>query len=159
MTDSFERAMADIAIKSAKNGGPTNSDILTALQATNEDLDATTAALSAKVEETHKETKAWHESVKVMVAAHIEESKVRDRRIADLELAEEDRRKNCIPTMQNIARELHDKAHSDYVSSLGESAFQSRLVYFFASNFGKFFLVVLGIVSGVLINLLVYGRP
>ena len=159
MTDHFEKAMSDIVINSAKNGGPTNSDILTALQATNNDADETAAVMTAKVELQHKETTAWHEEVKTIVEEHIVEAGERDRRITNLELAEEDRRRNCIPTMEGIAKELHAQAHAEYVASTGQSDFQSKLMWFFASNLGKFALVVLGIIAGVLINFAFYGHP
>jgi hypothetical protein len=37
MTDNFEKAMQDIAIRGARNGGPDIQDVLIALQAVNED--------------------------------------------------------------------------------------------------------------------------
>lgn len=39
MTDNFEKAVQQIALKSADNGGPTMQDILTCLKATNDDMD------------------------------------------------------------------------------------------------------------------------
>ena len=37
MSGNFEKAMADIAVKAAQNGGPGNGDILTAIKAVKED--------------------------------------------------------------------------------------------------------------------------
>lgn len=55
MTDAFDRAMADIAIKSADNGGPTTQDILVALQAGHDAATQTAAELAKKTEEAAKE--------------------------------------------------------------------------------------------------------
>lgn len=74
MTDEFEKAVQRILKESAANGGPTNEHILSALIATNDDLDAQ-----------HAETKAWHEEVTSIVATHIEEANTRDRRLDLLE--------------------------------------------------------------------------
>jgi len=49
--DHFEEAMSDIAIRGAKNGGPTLQDVLIALQAQAQDADDTASILAAKVEE------------------------------------------------------------------------------------------------------------
>ena len=70
MADHFEKAMQDIALHQATNGGPQLSDVLTALVATNEDLDLnhieTSTLLSdhikgdkARAKETAKELEAW----------------------------------------------------------------------------------------------------
>ena len=159
MTDHFELAMAEIARKALKNGGVTNEHIIDALRATNDDLDEKTAELAKKVEQTHVETRKWHESVSNMVHEHIAEDAERDRRIDNLELAEEDRRENCVPLMKSIASEMHQQTHAEYVASLGQSKFQQGLVWFFASAFGKLALVLLGGLGLTLINLLIYGRP
>jgi hypothetical protein len=129
MTDHFEKAMADIATKRTGNGGPKIDDVLQALRATNEDADETAAALAkkvdvtratlaAKVEVTHKETLRWHDKLLGMLAEHVDESKVRDRRIADLEIAQVDRRQNCIPEMTRLIASEHDIVHANYVASL-----------------------------------------
>ena len=94
-----------------------------------------------------------------MVADHIEEAKERDRRITNLELQEADRRTKCEPMVMQIAKELHNKTHAEYVASLRDSAFQGKLVWFFASTFGKILLVIVGILAGIMLNLAVYGRP
>ncbi len=159
MSSHFDRAMAEITKKALKNGGVTNEHIVEAMQATNEDLEEVAVTLANKVEVTHEETRIWHGSVREMVAAHIVEASERDRRITNLELAEEDRRRNCIPAMEGIAKELHAQAHAEYVASTGQSDFQSKLMWFLASNLGKFALVVLGIIAGVLINFAFYGHP
>jgi hypothetical protein len=120
MTDHFEKTMADIAVKRAGNGGPKIEDVLEALRATNEDADETATALAKRVETTHKETRQWHEEIKTMVAEHIVEAIERDRRITNLELVEEDRRKNCIPEVKRLIQQEHEVVHANYVASLDE---------------------------------------
>jgi len=132
--------MSDIAINSAKNGGPTSVDILTALQATNDDLDIQ-----------HKETADWHKEVIMLFTAHCKEAEVRDRRIANLEIKFEDPRYQCRQLVEGIANDSHD--------TLGDEQFQSKLVWFFASTFGKFVLVLAGLLAGMLLNVAIYGRP
>ena len=51
MADRFEKAMADIAIKAAGNGGPTISDVLRALAASNEDQDEWRGHISEQLEQ------------------------------------------------------------------------------------------------------------
>jgi hypothetical protein len=129
MTDHFEKTMADIAVKRTGNGGPKIEDVLEALRATNEDADETAEKLAAKVESTrtdlskkvekqHVETLKWHDKLLGMLAEHVGESKVRDRRIADLEIAQVDRRQNCIPEMKRLIASEHDIVHTNYVASL-----------------------------------------
>jgi hypothetical protein len=50
MSDRFDKAMAAIAIKSGKNGGPELVDVLTAMQAAHEDAVEAAERLAAKVE-------------------------------------------------------------------------------------------------------------
>ena len=51
MSDRFDKAMAAIAIESGKNGGPTISDVLTALRASHEDSIDVAETLAKKVED------------------------------------------------------------------------------------------------------------
>jgi hypothetical protein len=50
VSDRFDRAMADIAIKSSKNGGPQIQDVLTALRASHDDSIEVAERLSVTVE-------------------------------------------------------------------------------------------------------------
>ena len=67
--DHFEEAMSAIAIRGAKNGGPTIQDVLIALQAQAQDADDTATTLVSKVEDT---AKTLHKEV---VSAAVQRSK------------------------------------------------------------------------------------
>ena len=54
MTDAFDDAMADIAIASAANGGPTVQDVLTALRAGHDAAIETAAKLEQETKQTAK---------------------------------------------------------------------------------------------------------
>jgi hypothetical protein len=105
MTDKFEKAVQDILKESAGNGGPTNEHILTALIATNDDLDTQ-----------HAETKAWHTEVTTLITEHVKEADIRDRRLDALEASgsrcpgyvNELVEKRAIEERQ-FHREFHDK--------------------------------------------------
>jgi|GEM_PF-5413392 len=170
MTDHFERAQQRILKEAKNNGGVTTDHLLDALIATNEDLDDKLEAQHQEFVNKHEETRLWHESIKELVEEHIKESSElerriaketieRDRRITNLEIEFEDRRHECVPMVQKIAKEMHDQAHADYVASLGDSQFQGKLIWFFASTFGKIVLVIVGILAGIMLNFLFYGRP
>jgi hypothetical protein len=148
MTDHFEKATQRILREARANGGVTTDHILDALIATNEDLDAQ-----------HKETSGWHQTVTEMVEDHIEEAKVRDDRLKKLEDWQHTSMTTCEERVRHLAREEHHAYHGEYVASLGDSTFQSRLLWFFATTAGKILLVVIGLVAGMFLNFIVYGRP
>jgi hypothetical protein len=150
MTDHFEQAKDKILQESRMNGGVTVDHLFDALIATNADLD-----------EQHQQTLRWHEEVVAMVAAHIDEAKVRDERIAKLEEFAEAGPELVKSYVQGYVDCEHAKRHKEHMDELhsADATFQTRLVWFFASTAGKVVLVAMGIVAGMLLNLIVYGRP
>lgn len=150
MTDHFEQAQQKILREARENGGVTSDHLLDALIATNEDLD-----------DQHAQTKEWHTEISQMVAAHIKEAETRDFRLTKLEAYNEETARTCAERVRALIIEEHDVRHMRHVEEChgDDSTFQTRLVWFFASTIGKVALVVLGIIAGILLNLLVYGRP
>jgi hypothetical protein len=76
MSGHFDKAMQDIAIRSAENGGPTIKDVLTAMRASHTDAQETAALLAEKVESAarlreseREDLHAWQESQAARCAA------------------------------------------------------------------------------------------
>ena len=99
-----------------------------------------------------------HEETVSVLHMHCDEALVRDKRIHELE----EWRKStvdCPERFKELIVKEHTKAHAEYIASLGDSIFQTKLVLFFAGTIGKLVLVMIGLLAGVLLNILVYGRP
>ena len=109
MTDAFDKAMQDIAIRGAKNGGPTTADILVALQATNEDLDV-------QLTEQHRQTAEWHKEVLDKLDQHIIESGVRDRRLDEVESWQRHNTETCSRSIIEAVQPLLDKQDEDHLT-------------------------------------------
>lgn len=155
MADHFEEAMQDILLRTEGNGGPSTRDILMAIQALAKDDDE-------KHEENMKEVRAAAESAektRQALVEHIVEADERDRRIGALEVWQDDADENGEDRIRKLIAEEHARRHAEYVASMGDATFQNKLVWFFATTVGKFALVVLGIIAGIVLNLVVYGRP
>lgn len=75
MTGHFDKAMQDIAVRSARNGGPGIADVLDAL-----------VALDKDSVQAHQETYSRFDRVEEAFRAHCSEGQERDRRITKLEL-------------------------------------------------------------------------
>ena len=105
MSSEFDKAMQDIAIKSAKNGGATNQDILTALKATNIDLDSQ-----------HKESLDAITANRKLLTDHFQEAFVRDERIAKLEAYKEDSERTCAERVKAYIDKEHDVRHSEHMT-------------------------------------------
>lgn len=159
MPDNFEKAKDKILKEARVNGGVTTDHLLDALIATNEDLDQKLALNRKEAKAKHDETRAWHDEVTGLVEAHIEEAETRDRRLDKLEEWRAVSMTTCEERVRKLAREEHHTYHGEYVASLGDRDFQGRLIWFFANTFGKVVLVVIGLVAGILLNVIVYGRP
>ena len=148
---SFDDVMADIAIRSATNGGPGIVDVLEAIRAS------------------HTETKR-------VLSAHFTEAKARDQRIADLEAASS----SCPVILEQHKRDIidaHRDFHSKYVDSLvvpligvarrkgdpedanWESDRRTYLMWIIGSKIGYVALAVLVALIVMVGNYLVLGRP
>lgn len=161
MTDHFEQAKDEILRKARANGGVTADHLLEALIATNEDLDEKLEAQRMEAVAKHAETKAWHDEVMVLVKEHLVEANLRDERIDGLERWREEQATHCEERITRLIVKEHDHRHGEHMEGFhsADATFQSRLVWFFASTAGKVALVVLGLLAGMLLNWLVYGKP
>lgn len=155
MSDHFEKAKDDILKRTAGNGGPSNLDLLEALQ-----------ALALDDDEKHEETTSTillvsAKTAKVAddLAIHCADAVTYFEKTAALESWRSETGKTCEKRVRTLIKEEHDEHHAAYIASLGESDFRGRLVWFFATTLGKFSLVVLGVAAGIVLNLMVYGRP
>lgn len=99
-----------------------------------------------------------HEETVSVLTGHCKEAVLRDDRISELERWREST-SYCPERVKKLIIEEHKKAHSEYIASLGDSVFQTRLALFFAGALGKIVLVVIGLMAGILLNIAVYGRP
>jgi hypothetical protein len=129
MTDNFEKAMASIAIKSAKNGGATIDDVLTALVAKNEDDDrraeilrkealeakeiaAKLAAGAVKAgEKLAADNEADHRRIIDSLASHQTEANVRDVEIQELQAWRKQASERCEERVVAIVRPLCEELH------------------------------------------------
>ena len=154
MTSRGERKVRELALK--RNGEQWNTnDVKELIFAFADDQEADHAESMTRLGDVEERL----EGIDAQMLAHLDESQARDRRIANLEFIEKDRRKTCLPEVKEIVAEEHAKIHADYIASLSDQGFQSRLMWFFATTLGKFALVVLGILAGILLNLAAYGHP
>ena len=170
MSGPFRKAIDEIAIRAAANGGPTEQDLLEAIIAGHEEAEIVAETLrkenkekaeflAAELRLQHQESLDAITENRLLLKEHLGEALIRDERLAKLEAYKEDTQRTCADRVKAYVDSEHDKRHGAYVESLGQSQFQSKLMWFFASTLGKFSLVVLGIIAGILLNLLVYGRP
>lgn len=106
MADHFEKAMQDIATRSAANGGPTIGDVLVALVAANEDSEETAARLAKTVESQHAESLNAIEDNRVVLVAHCVEADLRDTRIEVLEGWRHEQATTCVARVTQIAEKV-----------------------------------------------------
>lgn len=109
----------------------------------------------------HAESTERQDAILARLDEHCMEALVRDRRIGLLEDYVEESRRTCAERVKVLINEEHDARHALHMEGFhaADADFRDRLVWFFASSVGKFALVVLGLLAGVLLNLVVYGRP
>jgi len=139
MSSRFDKAMQDIAIKSAKNGGATNTDILTALKATNEDLDCQ-----------HQESLEAITANRELLEVHLGEALIRDERIAKLEAYREDAQRTCADKVKALIDSEHTERHALHMAdmhALDEEGYDMRKAW----RTVKWALIV--IAGGVLVAL------
>ena len=180
MSGPFQKAIDEIAIRSGINGGPTIQDLLTAMIAGHDEAEATAEHLrlqtEQKAEKLAEELRVQHQQSldaidanRRVLEAHFLEAQIRDRRLDVVEGCIAESQRTCKERVERLIREEHAERHGEHLISdhaperleapSGEDAFRARLVWFFAQTTGKVVLVFLGLAAGVLINLLVYGRP
>ena len=161
MTDNFEKAKDRILKESRSNGGVTVDHLFDALIATNADLDEKLEEQRLEAIEKHKETRAWHDEVVVLVKEHLVEANLRDERLDGLERWREEQATHCEERITRLIVKEHDHRHGEHMDGFHspDASFQNRLVWFFASTIGKVALVVLGAAGVIVLNLLIYGRP
>lgn len=160
VTDHFEQAKDEILKQAKANGGVTIDHLLDALIATNLDLDEKLEAQRAEAVEKHKETKAWHDEVTAMVKEHLVEANLRDERLDGLERWRKEQATHCDERITRLIVKEHDHRHGEHMAGFhsADATFQARLVWFFATTFGKVMLVVLGAAGVMILNLLVWGH-
>ena len=139
MSGPFRKAIDEIAIRAAENGGPTAQDLLTAMIAGHDEAEQTAAelaqvnrktaeTLAAKLEEQHQASISAIVSNRQLLADHLDEAKERDRRITALEGWRAVTEENCEARVKRICSEEHAKTHSDYLESLVEEGKSFSLV-------------------------------
>ena len=150
MTDHFEKAKDKILKDARTNGGVTSEHLLDAIGALAEDQDLQ-----------HGESMDAIKKNRTMVLEHFVEAKERDDRIAKLEATAEAGPELVKAYVCGYVASEHAERHGEHMDDFhsADADFRSRLVWFFASTFGKVVLVVFGILAGILLNILVYGRP
>jgi len=144
MTDHFEKAMADIAINSAANGGPTIQDVLTALVAKNEDDDDRAEVLRKEAREAKgiaadlaraavKEGATLaamndedHKHIISILDVHLVQADSRDVRIAKLEAYKEDSERTCEGRVKKLISEEHKLVHDQHMNELHPMAAQQK---------------------------------
>ena len=129
MTDRFDKAMADIAVKSAKNGGPTIQDVLTAMCAAHDDANAVRDELAKTVKETaavlHAEVvdAARQRAVDIAESAKLVEADLKGYRETQTERCAEEHRKLLEAEFTKHSREPRRKDDSEDVNFAGTSLF------------------------------------
>jgi hypothetical protein len=157
MTDLFNKAIEAIALRSVQNGGPTPADLLEAMIAGHDETIETAAVLAAKTEQ----AAAVLALELKRIVAHLESEAGTTQH-----LLIETMKKHCTENVHMSEAEFklfiaeRDRLVDEHTcGEKDEAGFRSRLVWFFASNLGKFALVAAAIALTVILNLLVYGRP
>jgi len=136
LSDHFEQAMASIAINSAKNGGPTIQDVLTALVAKNEDDDhraealrkealaakAIAAQLASEATKAGAElaaaNEADHERIIKGLDAHLVQAEAYFARTAKLEAYKEDSERTCEGRVKKLIADEHSVVHAAHMAQL-----------------------------------------
>lgn len=150
MTDNFENAKDKILRQARANGGVTTEHLLDAICALADDQDAQ-----------HQESMTAIRKNRDVLGVHIEESKVRDHRLDELEEFAVESRTTCKERIEKLIREEHDARHGDHMTAYhsNEGDFQERMLWFFATATGKIALIIIGAVAAIALNYILYGRP
>jgi hypothetical protein len=118
MTDRFDKAMADIAVKSAANGGPTIQDVLTAMRASHDDANDGRKELATKVESTaaalHKEVieAARQRGIDIEASAKVIKQDLREYRMEQASRCAEEHKKLLADEFQRHERAPRRKGDS-----------------------------------------------
>ena len=125
MADHFEKAMQDIALKSAKNGGPTIQDVLTALVAKNDDDDEHVAAMRADtktakqlVDSVAIANDTDHKMILQTIDAHLVQAEAFFGRVTKLEAYKEDAQRTCEGRVKKLIVEEHKLVHDAHMKDL-----------------------------------------
>ena len=125
--------MSDIAIRSAKNGGPTISDVLTALVAKNDDDDLRAESLreetieakkvahdlSLIAQKTAQELALSNDTDHKLIIKSIDEHLVMANdffgRVVKLEAYKEDSERTCVERVKSLIKFEHDSVHAQHM--------------------------------------------
>jgi hypothetical protein len=136
MTDNFEKAMSDIAINSAANGGPTIQDVLTALVAKNDDDDDRSAELRKEASEAKSiaatlasvaaataaalasDNEADHQTIIKALDRHLVQADDFFGRVAKLEAYKENTECTCEGRVKKLITEEHKLVHDAHMHEL-----------------------------------------
>jgi hypothetical protein len=149
MTDNAERKVREWA--KGRNGDPlTPRDVVDLVFAQADDQ-----------ESDHHESMMRLDDLETRLVNHFADAVVRDQRIQKLEATAEAGPELVKSYVQGYVDCEHRKRHGKHMEDFhsADATFQNRLVWFFASAAGKVTLVMLGLLAGLLLNLIVYGRP
>lgn len=91
-----------------------------------------------------------------MVSDHILEANVRDQRIAKLEECVEAGEERMRDYVRGYVDAEHEARHQRHMAELHseEDTFRNKLVWFFATAFGKIALIAIGAIVGIVLNYL-----
>jgi hypothetical protein len=131
MTDNFEKAMQDIALNSAANGGPTIQDVLTAMVAGNLDAEHTAdklhtetlklaeilrSEISTLEKNRTREAERRHKETMNILSAHCAEADFRDTEIHELQEWRRNSAESCQRRIEKIVKAEHKICHDEHLA-------------------------------------------
>lgn len=136
-SDHFEKAIQSILLRSEKNGGPTLDDLLTAMIASNDDLDEAQVELQKLIETNHKETRRLASRNYALIEKHLVEDinmnkeefeifiegfnkkhEARDKRLDELEVKFEKKLDVALESAVLAERAEHRDFHQEHLDTL-----------------------------------------
>lgn len=129
MSGPFRKAIDEIAIRAAENGGPSAQDLLTAMIAGHDEAEqtaselalvnkSTAAQLAQELKTQHQESLTAIDENKKLLMHHFEEAFIRDERIAKLEAYKEDSERTCAERVKSYIDTEHGKRHSEHLATM-----------------------------------------
>jgi hypothetical protein len=161
MTGPFRKAIDEIAIRAAANGGPTEQDLLEAIIAGHDEAEMVAEVLrkenkekaeflAAELRLQHQESLNAIAENRKLLAEHLGEALIRDERIAKLEAYKEDAQRTCADRVKAYVDAEHAERHGQHMEemhALDEESYDMRKAW----RTIKWALVILA--GGVLVAL------
>lgn len=136
-SDHFEKAIQAILLRSKDNGGPTLDDLLTAMIASNDDLDEAQTDLQKLIETNHKETRRLASRNYALIEKHLVEDinmgkeefevfiegfnkkhEARDKRLDELEIKFEKKLDVALEAAVLAERADHKDFHQEHLNTM-----------------------------------------